>query len=57
MCEYHNFSKLLKIILEEKSNDFCIADEVDTSLTILITYKRKCGIEISKRNYLNECAK
>ena len=38
MCEYRNFSKLFKIIQKEKSNDICIADEVEY-VDRLITYK------------------
>ena len=45
MCEYRNFSKLFKIIQEEKSNDICIADEVEY-VDRLTTYKRECDIDI-----------
>ena len=54
MCEYRNFSKLFKIIQEEKSNDICIADEVEYVVDRLITYKREWYRSI-KGNYLNEC--
>ena len=46
MCEYRNFSKLFKIIQEEKSNDICLADEVEYVVDRLITYKWECGIDI-----------
>ena len=55
MCEYRNFSKLFKIIQEEKSNDICIADEVEYIVDRLITYKRECWYRSIKGNSLNEC--
>ena len=49
MCEYIAISKLFKEIQEEKSNDICLANEVEYVVDRLITYKWECGIDLLRK--------